>query len=874
MRQILLLFVFLCSINFVLAVAPTLTEIPTPQNLTEGVAYSYDVNATDPEMGTLYFSDDTSNFNINSETGVISFTPSNAMVGSFLAVIIVRDEEDLVDAQVVNFTINGLPSISSLTDKTVQAGNEFYFDVNATDPEDGTNVNFFDNSSLFVINQTTGIINFTTSLPQNGSYSINITVNDSLGAQSSATFTLVINDPIVMGDLPANQTIEDVLFNFNVSLYVNNSIGTLTYSDNTSFFDIISFTGLITFTPTQSMVGNHSFNISVQDDYGYNTSKIWYLNITEINDPPNFTSIPDQEVMEPTGFVYDINATDEENQTLTYYDNTTLFDIDSSTGLINRTTNISLVGRYYINITVNDSSNGTFSDDFILDISTNHVPIYPKNYTLNTSASMDNYVDSQFNTTNYQGSEYLRLADLTTSIKRIYLNFSFSSIPSYAVILNSYINLSTYSGTYTGNNISLYRVTENWTEDTSTYNSQPSINSTAIVTVSPSGGGNIDKFDTTDLFKNWLNGSYNNSGVSLRYYNESMGTGTISYYSSESSNSSQWPTLHVDYNLSIQNQSLTAGVTSNNLFDLDDYFYDPDGDEMNYTYISNTSSINITINSTTHNVSIYPSSTFNGSAYVIFYANDSENITNSHNVTINVTIVEEEDNETTTVVSSSGGGGGSRQKVASLSVTLDSSRESILQGKTLEVPVTVKNTGQVDIYSIELSTSSDKEGLNVVLDKTAISFLKIGQEDYLTMLLDSASAAGDSYVITLSASSDSPEVEGSAVFILDVSSEAEGIKKQLVFAQDLFQTNPECLELQELLNKAEDQLAEQKFEEAKNNVAMAIESCKNLIRIQESPKEVKKTESNLQQILIISGIFTAILLMGYLVVRKIAYKPE
>jgi hypothetical protein len=337
MKKLLIFLILLLNINFVIAVAPTITPVPSPQYLTENVAYTYDINASDPEEGNLYFSDDSDNFDIDSSTGIISFIPSNSMIGSFIAVIIVRDNEDLVDAQAINFTVNGLPSITNLADKTVQAGNEFYFDINANDPEDGTNVNFFDNSALFNININTGIINFTTTPAQNGTYSITITVNDSLGANTSGSFSLVINDNAIMEDLPASQSAEGSIFTLNVSAYVTNNVGTLTYSDNSSFFNINSVNGLISFTSTQEMVGNHSFNISVQDNYGSSASKILYLNITEVNDAPVFSSIPDQTIRFPAIFTYDVNATDEENNTLSYYDNTNLFNIDINSGLINFT---------------------------------------------------------------------------------------------------------------------------------------------------------------------------------------------------------------------------------------------------------------------------------------------------------------------------------------------------------------------------------------------------------------------------------------------------------------------------------------------------------------------------------------------------------
>nr|MBA4404660.1 hypothetical protein [Nanoarchaeum sp.] len=873
MKQILFILTFLLSINFVLAVAPTIITVPSPQNLTEGVAYTYDINASDPEEGILYFSDDSNNFNIDSSTGVISFTPSNAMVGSFIAVIIVRDVEDLVDAQAINFTVNGLPSITNLADKTVQAGDEFYFDINANDPEDGINVNFFDNSSLFVINSSTGVINFTTSTAQNGTYSVTITINDSLGASSSGSFNLIINDAVTMNNLPANQTTEDSLFTLNVSSFVSNSVGTLTYSDNSSFFNINSDNGIINFTATQAMVGNHSFNISVQDNYGSNTSKIWYLNITQLNDAPTFSSIPDQNIRYPAIFSYDVNASDEENNTLSYYDDTIIFDINTNTGLINFTSSEGVVGTYTINITVNDSLGANFSDVFILTIRGNTAPVFSKNITKSLYAYDDTYTDSQFSTTNYKGSEYLRLSDVPTSFKRVYLKFNMSDVPNHADIYNSNLNLTLYSSIYTTNNISVYSINQSWDVSLITNSYQPNITNSSILNYGDIGGSeSISSMNVTNTTINWLDNSSNNNGLLLKMQSESLDSGTLVYYSSDSSNSSKWPVLGVGYTLSFQNQSVNAGNNLSNVIDLDDYFYDADGDILNYTNsVSDGFNVSIDIN---NNVSISTSPAANGTYSVTFYANDSYNRTSSEIMYVFVNLSSDEEVVYNPGGSGGGGSGGPSQKIVSLSLDLDSNRETIIQGETLELPIIIENTGQMDISNININIESDKEELNVISDKNSISLLQIGQQDSLTMYLDSTTAPSGSYVVTITASSIAPNVNGSAVFILDVSSQAEGIEKQLVFAYDLFQTNPECLELQELLNKAEILLEEQKFEEAKSNVAVAIESCKNLIRIQESPMGEKESNSNLQQILIISGILAMTILMGYMVVRKLVYRTN
>jgi hypothetical protein len=88
-----------------------------------------------------------------------------------------------------------------------------------------------------------------------------------------------------------------------------------------------------------------------------------------------------------------------------------------------------------------------------------------------------------------------------------------------------------------------------------------------------------------------------------------------------------------------------------NLFNLDEYFYDPDNDTLNYSVAGN-SNINIIINSTTSNVSFYPNSNWHGTEYVTFLADD--NITNGTSPTITLIV----SNDCADGGECTGGGGG------------------------------------------------------------------------------------------------------------------------------------------------------------------------------------------------------------------------
>jgi len=110
-------------------------------------------------------------------------------------------------------------------------------------------------------------------------------------------------------------------------------------------------------------------------------------------------------------------------------------------------------------------------------------------------------------------------------------------------------------------NIACHRLTAAWVEAQVTWNNRQTgtpwgtaggdFASPALITVSspdnPSGWG-TDYFDITQLLKDWLNGTYPNSGIILKCETESGSINTWSYYETDDQASDTYkPALVVDY---------------------------------------------------------------------------------------------------------------------------------------------------------------------------------------------------------------------------------------------------------------------------------------------------------------------------------------
>ena len=97
---------------------PILNEFPTNLTAEEGETFFYDVNATDIDGDTITYYDNTTLFNINSATGIISFTPAIGDIGSHTINISASDGQ-LNDSKL--FTLNvsqsgqisGMPTVNT-----------------------------------------------------------------------------------------------------------------------------------------------------------------------------------------------------------------------------------------------------------------------------------------------------------------------------------------------------------------------------------------------------------------------------------------------------------------------------------------------------------------------------------------------------------------------------------------------------------------------------------------------------------------------------------------------------------------------------------------------------------------------------------------
>ena len=364
------------------------------QSLWQDKAFVLQVNATDPDGDKLDWSIDNLFFNISpvsNRSAEITVVPTNDDIGIHRANITVRDPMDRSDTRRVNFTVNNVndpPVLTKIPNLAATQYKELRYQATATDPDTrwGDVLTYTDNTDLFDIDPRSGEFVFTPVEEQVGKHNVKVTVTDAAGASQASSFTITVsnvNDPPVLEMLPPQFATQGKLFQLKIVAVdpdlASDPAEKLTYSDDSTLFNINNGSGLISFTPTNDQLGTWRSNITVMDRGGLTASAPLNITVMNANDPPSIDAIPPQTATEGVAFSYQCTAIDPDlrwgQDNLTFSDDTDIFNIDPKTGAISFTPTGAQAGIKRITVTVKDEKGLSASASFDLTVvHVNHPP--------------------------------------------------------------------------------------------------------------------------------------------------------------------------------------------------------------------------------------------------------------------------------------------------------------------------------------------------------------------------------------------------------------------------------------------------------------------------------------------------------------------
>ncbi|MBI4154268.1 hypothetical protein HY501_02950 [Candidatus Woesearchaeota archaeon] len=612
-----------------------------PVNASANALFSYVINATDDDMlstlgDTINYTDNSTLFQVNLSTGVISFTPTNAQNGTHYINITVADLTNRINGTALNLTIfiNYPPIFNGSFNYSLTEGNSFYVNLslNTTDA-DGDLFNFTDNTTLFAINATSGEVNFTPTDSQVGTHWVLIQATDTKGAYNNYTFNFTVfneNDPpffvFVQNITIARGTeyLSNITAN-DTDLLIPGATENLTFADNTTFFNITKVNATaaeIRFTSTLN--GSHYASINVTDNSGLFAQYELFINITNGTLPPAILYACDNETsaVEDTQHTCIINASDsDEGDILTFESNTSFFLVNTSNittvsnlASINATftPNYTVVGNWSINITVVDRYGNRASyiiQNFnvaSLNDNPNLTDITNQTITINATFSIDiNATDEEDGN---ESAGLLRFEDNTTLLS---INSSTGLIEltasNVSLVGNHTVNITVYDSTNKSDSqIVIFAVRENQPPSCSGFTAEGSPfflpayhnateNSTTPHFVATCSDGEGDTVSYHWYWNGTLNKTGTGTGANLFNYTPSFREGglpniTLVINDSQSSNLNQytWNISVYDLNappfLTQNIPNLTWDQDSAKSINLSAYFEEVDNENLTYFF--------------------------------------------------------------------------------------------------------------------------------------------------------------------------------------------------------------------------------------------------------------------------------------------------
>ncbi|MFP4524398.1 MAG: hypothetical protein ACLFO2_03760 [Candidatus Woesearchaeota archaeon] len=861
--------------------APNITtdfETYDPEGV-QGEEFVFDVNATDiDETDALVFgitsncslsnpwSIDTINGSASNASGRVNETLTNSHVACrWVNVTVSDDEETTWEAVFLNLTnTNDQPAIheesfyssnnggDNMSNLTTVKGREFWYRVNATDPDELTyedeTLTFSDNSTNDIaVNETTGVVSFTPDDSHIGNHVIRVNVSDDDGAWAARDLHLEVKNNTApqlqpLGNVTCKQDEQCEVF---VEAYDPDPAENLEFtSNNTEVFPLSDYNEtarVVDYTPTNSDVGTYRVNVTVEDRYGFTDVEEFTFTVNNTNDPPSLPEVDFGTVVadHPVNMIVEVSDPDVDigldnlsynweflkddqglNETFAFIDE------GNSSFTIGFTPDASHVGTYWVNLSVTDIGNLTDWENVSFEV-------LPKTSSPEVEGVMP-YWNASANRTELDS---FGNASLFTD-RTVAVNVSENMSVAYDALITNDTGIENNSLTY------------EWFVD-----GEPN---KTLTGVEPGANSSIEIpygfFDAGD------------HEVVVRATDERYATVNWT-----------WDVTVADVNRPPELRNPLDNVTLNTSTSISHYmsyrygkvdnkserlqlFYDPDddldgdgkrgedtGEGTNLSY-SITPEYDCSVASISHSgddLDLKPKK--EGTCIIKFRATDpAGEFVDSNNVWITVTSVQVE--ETETPVSSGGGATRPRPIPYPFEEPVESpypieliTPEEVFSyvNESVEVPLSLANTWNESLTDVTLNATTENSSNNLSFSFSESYFptLATGENHSVTLTIDGYRQEGPLSVI-VSANVEDPEYEDSTTIMINAMEQKQSgddVESRVTFARDLLNENPECQELNELLNEAERKRQQQEYDEAIKLVNTAVDGCKYLVNHEKEP---------------------------------------
>ena len=442
-----------------------ITTINPGAFIDEDSLYSFDFDADLP--GTWSLNTNASAWlAINSTTGWLNGTPTNADVGSYWVNVTAEGGTNGTDSH--NFTLqvnntNDPPTITTFDANTTNEDELYSVDYNATDVDPTDDILTWaleTNATTWLsINAITGVLSGTPTNAHVGTHWVNVTASDGgTNGTDSHNFTLQVNntnDPPSITTLDANSATEDNLYSVDydaTDVDPTNDILIWSLKTNaTTWLSINPATGVLNGTPTNADVAAWWVNVSVSDGNSGMDFHNFTLTVSNVNDAPVFDTVSIPDATEDVFYTVTFSAHDIDNPNtdLNFYINTDCYWIgpDHDNATISGTPDNDHVGLWNFSINLCDGDK-TVIGNFTLTV--NNVNDAPTITTGDvTTATEGEAYSVEYNATDMDPTEDVLAWTLKTNATWLSINATsgiLSGTPTNAHVGTCWVNVTVSDG--------------------------------------------------------------------------------------------------------------------------------------------------------------------------------------------------------------------------------------------------------------------------------------------------------------------------------------------------------------------------------------------------------------------------------------------
>ena len=217
-------------------------------------------------------------------------------------------------------TVNNVNDAPTITSSAVTSANEdsgYSYEFTASDVDSGDSIAYSapTKPSWLNINSSSGALTGTPSNSDVGTHSIVLKATDAAGATDTESFTLTVNnvnDAPTITSTAVTSVNEDVAYSYTFAANDVDSGDSVTLSAQTkpSWLSFNAGTGVLSGTPNNSHVGNHSVTLRATDSNGVSTDQSFTITVNNVNDAPVLEAISDSSADEDAAFSYQLKASD------------------------------------------------------------------------------------------------------------------------------------------------------------------------------------------------------------------------------------------------------------------------------------------------------------------------------------------------------------------------------------------------------------------------------------------------------------------------------------------------------------------------------------------------------------------------------------